>query len=328
MLDRVTPALPDGVVVQVVASIVPQFVARNPTTTVLEVVGESGRPFLRISRAGVLADVGARDWMASNSPAGATSAADGPVRWVRVERGDSWGWFDHRLHPAGLTVEGTEQRTLADWGVELRYGAAEHDVRGRIEQRPVLGTFVVEADPAPAGLTVQPLQGRLPGLFLTIGTDEVTVLGTDDRPFLIFRGGAVLADPTSPSWSADQQARGSLRPGRGPGLVQLAAGRSHAWLDPRLSYPELLPPEAVLDAAEPAVVHRWEVPLRVGGEPAALTGVVRWVPSETAQPERGDGGPSPLIWIGATTATAAVVLAGATLVRRRREESAPPTSKG
>ena len=333
-LDEVSPALPDDVVVQVQAGIATQLVAGNPTAAVLEVLGTSGRPFLRISAAGVLADVGAEEFFTTSNPNGAAPAGaqDGPVRWVQVSRGTSWGWYDHRLHPDELAAPQDEQREarLGGFEVPLRYGGREVTVRGTVRFRPLLGTFLVSADPAPRDLTVQALPGRLPGLFLSApaGTD-VVVAGRDGEPFLRITDAGVEVNQRSRTHVEDRQARGQPAgpPSTTPAFELVAPGtRSYTWLDARLRYPADLPPERALRADGPARLAQWRVPVQVEARPAVLTGAISWVPEAAAAEQvsgRAAGDEGGRLLLPLVAAGALVVLLSAAAVLRRRRGAQP-----
>ena len=325
-LEQVEPALPEGVVVQVQAGIAAQLVARNPTDTVLEVLDRQGRPFLRISRGGVLADVGAEEFFSTSSPSGATpaDADDGPARWVRISAGDSWGWYDHRLHPQELAAPSDDQRParLGEFTVPLRYGSSAVTVRGEVSFAPLLGSFLVSADPAPPGLTVQALPGRLPGLFLTAEPGRlVTVQGRDGEPYLRFTDAGVEVNVRSRTHVEDRAARGEriAPPALTPEFALLAPGtRSWTWLDTRLLYPADLPPSDVLRADGPTRLQQWEVPVQLDGRRAALTGGISWIPEADAAARVGGAGTAePANRLPyALAAVAVLVLAGAVLVLR------------
>jgi hypothetical protein len=330
-LVQVSPALPEPVVVQVQAGIATQLVASNPTPTVLEVVGTSGRAFLRLSSGGVLADVGAAEFFTTSNPTGAAPAArrrDGPVRWQRISAGSSWGWYDHRLHPAELRAPTDQQREvrLAEFEVPLRYGATEVVATGRVDFRPLRGSFLVSADPAPAGLSVQALPGRLPGVFLSApaGT-EVAVQGRDGEPFLRITDAGVEVNERSRTHVEDRQARGQVvgPPSTTPAFRLVAPGtRSYTWLDARLRYRSDLPPSDALAADGPTRLEQWRVPVQVDGRSMALTGAISWVPeavaaervSGRAAPEEGSGLLLPLL-----VGTAVLVLLGAVVAVRNRK---------
>ena len=332
-LDEVTPALPATVVVQVQAGIATQLVASNPTPTVLEVVGTSGRPFLRLSASGVLADVATEEFFTTSNPNGAAprTARDGPPKWVQVSRGSSWGWYDHRLHPEQLQAPEDVQREarLGEFEVPLRYGAQEVLARGTVRFRPLLGSFLVSADAAPAGLTVQALPGRLPAVFLSAdaGTD-VTVLGRDGEPFVRITDAGVEVNERSRTHVEDRQARGQVAgpPSTTPAFRLVGPGsRSYTWLDARLRYPRDLPPEKALRADGPTEVEAWRIPVQVTGRPLELTGAISWVPEASAAEQvsgRAAAAPErglllPLLGAGAVLVLMAAVLA---LRRRRRAQ--------
>ena len=328
-LESVEPALPAEVVVQVQAGIATQLVASNPTPTVLEVVGSGGRPFLRLSSAGVEADVGSAEFFTTSSPSGAapSTAGDGPPKWVRISAGDSWGWYDHRLHPEQLQAPADEERAarLADFEVPLRYGDRAVTVRGRVDFRPLLGAFQVTADPAPDGLTVQALPGRLPGIFLSAQPGrQVAVAGRDGEPFLRITDAGVEVNVRSRTHVEDRAARGQDAgpPSTEPEFALLAPGaRSWTWLDARLRYPDDLPPEPALDADGPTRLQSWEVPAEVDGRPAPLTGSISWVPEASAAAQVGGAVPDTEDRDRLPYALGALVVAslgGAVLLVRRR----------
>ena len=334
-LTAVEPPLASQVVLQVQAGIATQLVADNPTATVLEVIGTAGRPFLRMSSAGVFADVANEEFFTTANPTGAapTGAGDkGPPRWVQISRGTSWGWYDHRLHPdeVGAPADDDRPARLADFEVPFRYGATPVAVRGTVDFRPLLGAFLVSADPAPQGLQVQALPGRLPALFLSAPSGvPVTVLGRDGEPFLRMTDAGVEVNTHSRTHVEDRQARGELAgpPSPTPAFVLVAPGASsYTWLDARLRYPEDLPPPDVLRAGEPTVVQEWDVPVEIAGDPAALGGDVTWVPEPDAAARVGASvaeEPEPSLLPYVLGSAAAAVLVAAVLLLRRGRRAQP-----
>ncbi|MFP5370400.1 MAG: hypothetical protein ACLGI3_06590, partial [Actinomycetes bacterium] len=93
------------------------------------------------------------------------------------------------------------------------------------------------------------------------------------------------------------------------------AATSWTWLDARLRYPRDLPPDDVLRRGQEIVVQRWSVPVEVDGAPAALAGVVRWVPEPSLRAAATDSGGLPGWW---PVVPALALLAAAVLVVRRR----------
>ena len=319
-----TTGLPDDVVVQAQPSLAAQLVADNPTSTPLEVLDDDGRPFLRLSSAGVEADVASAAFLGTASPSGVVppGAATDEPRWVRISAGSSWGWFDHRLHPdrQGAPPDPTRAVELDRWRVPLRYGADDAEVRGLVRFVPLLGGFVVRADPAPEGLTVQALPGRLPALLVANpGGRAVTVLGADGEPFLRFTAAGLQVNEASRTHVEDRRARGLAAGVPGPEPRFTApdpAATSWTWLDARLRYPAALPPDDVVERGQEAVVERWSVPVEVDGERTALTGEVRWVPDPALAAVSGSRAPGGRAAV--VTAAAVAVLAAAVVALRRR----------
>jgi hypothetical protein len=328
VVDAVTPPLPTGVLVQAAAGIAEQLVVANPTAHVLSVLDERGRPFLQISASGVHGDVATLAFWTTANPSGTSAGAPPPVaaargrgapRWVTVSTGSSWGWFDHRLHPARVVVPtGSGAGRLYDWEVPLTYGLQLVTVRGHVELRSLRGAFEVRADPAPSGLSVQLLQGRLPGLFVmaTEGT-TVSVPGRDGEVFLEIAGTARV-NVHSRTFVEDQWAQGKaagppsavvdLQPARG------SNGAAYSWLDARLQYPQTDPPAGAVRSRRPTVVKRWSIPVTVNGTAGVLTGVVRWVPS--GQARAASGGSPPVALVTGLLVLVAAALAG--VARRHR----------
>ena len=336
--DGVTPALPAGVVVQVLPSVVDELAVTNPTTTPLEVLAVGGEPFLRISAAGVQANLASPDWYATGTPEGgpalppdvARDRGRGPARWVLVSRGSSWSEFDPRLHPTVVVPPAVraagKDAVLAVWKVPLRYGGRPFDVTGHVQFTPVRGGFAAALTAQPAGLQAGVLQGELPGVFLRAPAGRTVVIsGAAGEPFLRLDPRGVQANLASPSWVADQRARGrSVATATGPvQWVPVSSSRSYSWLDARLRYPADLPPADVLRRTSATVVQRWRIPVTLDGTAGALTGTVSWVPRAVAvaqlTPGRSSERPGRATAVGsAVLGLLLVVGAGTLLVRRRR----------
>ncbi|CAN5567957.1 hypothetical protein BH20ACT2_BH20ACT2_13080 [soil metagenome] len=360
VLDEVSPVLP-GVTVQVATSVSTQLVAENTTDTPLLILAETGEPFLRIvgggtATDGVEANLRSPSWFLSNSPtgqaevpAGADPAAE--PRWARVADEPSWGWFDHRLHPDDISLDADQQaggpdELRLDWEVPFRYGDTSDGVaglvRGHLEPRRFLGTKVSGitggARPVP-GVTVQLLQGQVPGLLLrNDGAEPVVVRGAHGEPFLRVGPDGTDANLRSPAWAADSRARD-----RPPSVVAEADAPPEwesispdpvaTWLEFRAAAAE--PSDEVLRSDEPTTLLTWSVPVEAAGASAQVTGVTRWVPAPAGQSGAGpgpaaeqaaaggdDGDGLPGWAVPAGVAVTAVVLAGLALRPARRRSRA------
>lgn len=317
VVDDIQPALPPGVLVQVQANLAAQLVVDNPTDVPLEVLAPTGQPFLRISKAGVFGNLGSAEFFATSNPNGSSPHASGTDRFVQLSTGSSWGWYDHRLHPAQLAAPRDSRRRvrLGTFEVPMRYGGVATSVRGHLEFRPLLGQFDDTVTTLPSGLTASVLQGRLPGLFVTVSA-PMTVLGRDGEPFLRSDGRALSVNTASRTYVEDKQARGiGVGPPAPAPRWRPVGGAAYTWLDDRLRYASAAPPAAALRQQGPSVVGSWRVPVLVGGATAAIAGRVRWVPSEGALPSsrRGRG---PLL--AAAVAVLALFGVATVVVRRRR----------
>lgn len=338
VLDGVQPtALPAGASVEVVPSVVDELRITNATAEPLEVLAAGGEPFLRVSQDGVLANLASPDWYATGTPEGGPPLppdvqrlqGKGPARWLRVSREPVWTEFDPRLRPQVSVPPRTraagKEAVLAVWRIPLTYAGAALSATGHVAFSPIRGAFTVVLDAVPDGLSASPLQGELPGIFLQVRAGQtVVVLGSAGEPFLRFAGGQVEANLASPSWAADQRARGRTVAATA-GVRWIVVGRSltYSWLDPRLRYPSDLPPGKALESSMPTVVQRWTVPVTVQGSPQRLTGAVTWVPRAVATRALGlDRAPHDDQqvpgWVLAIGGSALVVAVGALVVRRRR----------
>jgi hypothetical protein len=324
VLDEVRPSLPSGVSVALRPSVVDELVLTNSTDVPLEVLGLDGVPFLRVRRGLVEADVAHPDWYRTALPEGAPAlppyARPGAAaRWRAVARTGTWSEFDPRVRPPvsvsrELRAAG-RRRVVASWSVPLRYGGMPLTATGQVLLEPVRGGLVVAATQVPSGLTVTPLQGELPGLFLRVPAGhDALVLGSDGRPFLSFSAGTVSARLASPSWRADQAARGRTVSGEGWQVV--ARAQSFSWLDPRLRYPRDAPPDDVVDRR--SVLQEWSVPLVLDGTSTELGGTVTWVPRDVAVQALRPAHAVHVRRLLPLVAGAAVLLLGAALLVRRR----------
>jgi len=349
ILDGVTPAVP-GLELAVVTGVAPQLLLTNRTQGPVEVLDGSGRAFLRIGPADVQIDLARAAAYESESPFGGAKLParvqqepDAAPRFYRVLTGGSYGWFDHRLHPATLTSlppgvrEGRAAARLSDWTVPLRVGGREVTARGHLEFRPLVGAFATSSDPVPAGLRATVLQGRLPGLAVAADPGrEVVVTGAAGEPFARLSPRGAEVNESSPTWVADRAARGLADgpdgtplladPAAAPRWLAVGATPTLTWLDARLRWPDQVPPAAALASEVPVVLARWRVPVTVDGRAAELAGAVTWAPAArlpgAPAPGPGEQGGGRLgglggWWVLAGAIAAALALAGLASVALR-----------
>lgn len=297
LIDEIVPDVA-GLDIAIGTSVTTQLLVANHTTEVLEVLADSGEPFLRIGPAGVEANLASPSWYRTNQPFGAqrppdVASPDAPPRWALVSTASSWGWFDHRLHPRAIASVLGEDRAPT-FEVPMRLGATELVVRGHLEQRTSAPRFAaaLRAVPEASGLTVQLLQGRAPGLFVRYdGSSTLVVQGADGEPFLRLGPDGASVNRRSPTWVFTAQAQGvdladaEADPAAPPDWISIAPTPSFAWLDPRALIPEVEDEPVTLD---------WVVPLEVDGEPMEIHGtstaaVVALEPASTGAPAPDDG---------------------------------------
>lgn len=330
VFDGVQPAvLPASVTVRVVPSVVDELVLANPTPKLLEVLAEHGEPFLRLSSAGVFANLASPDWYSTGTPEGGpVPPADvvrqqgrGTPRWALVSRESTWSEFDARLHPnvAATTAQrrAGKEVALAVWRIPLTFDGKALAATGHILFSPIRGGLSVRVTKQPVGVVATAVQGELPGLFLRApAAQSVEVEGRDGLPFLRFEGGTVQANTASLSWRDDQEAK--RRPVVVKGWLEVGVGQTYSWLDPRLRFPADLPSADVLAKSSPSKVLDWTVPVLVDGAKDPIVGTVTWVPRAVALAQIGAGAQKDdgLPWwpfaLGAT-----VVAAGLLVVLRR-----------
>lgn len=322
VIDEVDPAV-DGVVIEVGTSVTTQLLASNETDQVLEVLADTGEPFLRIGPDGVEANLASPSWYVTNQPFGAQAPAPGtdpeaPPRWGRVSTEPAWGWFDHRLHPTDVsgTLDDIERPTFE---IPMRYGGRPLVVRGHLEQRtttPAFGARLTAAPDASTGLTVQLASGRAPALFARYdGDGEVVVDGAEGEPFLRLSSAGAEVNRRSGTWAFTAQARqedlGGLDvdPTAAPDWHLVDPSPSYAWLDPRA---------VIEDVGEETVQRRWTVPVTVDGSAEEIAGlsVATVVPLAEAA-GLDDDRPGWLVPFVVLAAVGTVAVAGVLLWSRR-----------
>jgi hypothetical protein len=311
------------VVVQVRTGVSEQMVVQNPGAAVLTVLDPHGKPFLRVSKAGVRGNVADPFFSETLNPPEVPARLPAEARrgakahWVRLSKTDSFGWFDPRLVPA-TSAAAPADGVVSRWTVGMRLGSTPVAVAGTIERHAVTGSFVASVDPAP-GVVVTVTQGRVPALLLVAAPrQQVVVVGSDGRDFLRLDPKGAWANTTSRSFRDNVDF--TDRAGGRTGWVKVGEPGRISWLDTRLQYAADRPPAVVERQGRTAELGRWSIPVRIDGAPAHLTGSITWLPI-TALPAKDRGG-FPVAAAG--TASAAVLgVAALALLARRRRSAAP-----
>ncbi len=346
ILERMAPSDP-GVTVEVAFSVNYQFVARNTTTQPIAFLADSGEPFLRIGPDGVHGNFASPTFYDTNAPQGATrfppEAKPGPdvaPIWRKLATEPTWGWYDHRLHPADQflppeVVQAGKVAVLGQWKVPFRLGDQPGEIQGRFEYRPPTGTYrmVQKSSQTPADrLTIQVVSASfVPAFFVkNESPDPVVVLGRSDEPFARIGPGVTEVNVKSPTWIEIQQAQGkdpsdAADPTAEPKWQKVADTAVWQWLELRAAAPKKEPPPEVIEEGRAVTVRTWSIPYLIGGRREAIEGITEFVPiaqlRREATGEEDDGGSKLPILAGA--GLAAAVLGGTgwlvtSNLRRRR----------
>jgi hypothetical protein len=367
IFERMAPTAP-GVDVQVAYSAEYELLVGNTGPQAITFLADSGEPFLRIGPKGVEANFASPTFYDSNVPEGlsdyppqAKPGPDVPPVWRTLSVQPNWGWYDHRLHPAGQVVppeviKADKVAVLGRWTVPFRLepagpatagqSAQSGQLEGRFEYDPPRGAYtaVQKSSQTPAdGLKIQVVSGRtVPAVFVeNLTPDPVVILGQDGEPFARIGPKVSEVNGKSPTWAAIQQASGKNPSGTAdvaaaPDWQQVSDTPRWSWLEFRAAAPKADPPAAVVDRGKTVTVKEWSIPYLIGNRRQTLDGVTRWVPiaelrRQAANPTAGlpgapgGGGHSRTGLLIALAATVAVLGAAAWLVTsivRNRNRSA------
>jgi len=270
-------------------TIAPQLALENPTRRTVEVLDPDGVAFLRVGPGGVEGNLAAAAWYTTYSPGSAAPAGRAePPRWVRVREQPSFGWFDPRLDPAHVRVPERVRTSgrVADvgrWRIALRVDGKPVALEGRFRFEPPptasAARLTSPAEIAP-GVRVKLLPGRVPGLLVENGSQEpVVVLGGDGEPFLRIGPGGVDGNACSATFRASARAPSAAASDGDAAACASGATRWHrvaatprfGWVEPRAAPPGEGAPRAA--EARAVAVHRWSVPVEIGGARSDVTGV-------------------------------------------------------
>jgi hypothetical protein len=188
-------------------------------------------------------------------------------------------------------------------------------------------TYITRVVPSVPGLILHVLEFADRLIILNHTGRTVTVYGYQEEPYArLLANGAVEVNLHSPAYYLNQNFYGdvtvpaSASPTATPQWTVIDRAGQFEWHDHRIHWMSpLLPPE-VTNQAKRTKVFEWEVPIRVGAQPATIYGQLFWVPEE--------GTKTP---VAAIVALVVIVLGGvalAVVVRRRRKSRALSTPPG
>lgn len=334
VIDRVTGVRDPHLLVEVRSGVADQLFVVNATSYPFVVIGADGVAFLRIGHDRVEANVHSPEWYQSNSPFGTATVPPEAVprakpEWRVVARGNSWGWFDHRMHETARPLTPALRRSrvpvrLGEWSVPFRHQSSDAIV-GHVEYRPLLGSFRTRAEHVPDGMDLDVLEGRVPGLFLRWhGSGPLVVRGIEKEPFARLTPQGAEVNEASPTWQDDQRLRGAPAPAVDvdaagpPRWRKVAPNSTLTWLDRRLAYAPGFPPDDVARDPHPTTLVEWDVPVEIGGEVQHLRGTTTWQPNDA-----GGGGHATRLAIAGALVAAVAGVAGLLALRRRSREVRP-----
>jgi len=319
IFERMSPTAP-GIDVKVAYSANYELLVGNSGPQDITFFADSGEPFLRIGPKGVAGNLASPTFYDSNVPEGlgsyppqAKPGADVPPVWRTLSVQPSWGWYDHRLHPAGQVVPpevlaAGKVAVLGRWSVPFKLGDAGPSgaLEGRFEYDPPRGAYtaVQTSSTTPEkGLKIQVVSAPgLPAIFVeNLSPDPLVILGQAGEPLARIGPKVSEVNTKSPTWAAIQQALGkspsdTADAAAPPAWQPVADSPRWSWLDLRAAAPKADPPPAVVDRGRTVTVKQWSIPYRLGDRRRTVEGETRWVPiaelrRQAANPTTNLGGP-------------------------------------
>lgn len=336
-LTEISPVQPDGVTIDVLDSELSYLVLDNASDEPVHALDPDGQPFLQVSSDGVYGDLGSAYLGASPRAVKAGAEVELPCcpygDWVRLSPEQTWIWPDPRLDPPLRDDAGTDSRglgeltstePLATWEVEFRGGGGEFAVSGVVERKQV-GEVVTTVTEAPAGLDVSLIEARPPQMRVAVPAGRtLEILDDEGEPLVKVDDQGAFARADSVEYAAHLRAV-RLPEEHSSGWVPVvgsAPGRV-TWADLRLDYSADLPAQGT--KGEGLVINEWQIPVRIDGKHAVISGQSDWTSVKPPVLEEevtgpgfwGDGNRTSLLIAGGmSTALVAAYL----FARRRTKE--------
>ena len=225
------------------------------------------------------------------------------------------------------TKKSTKPVKLGEWKIPVSYGGTKGAIEGRLEYKPVLGTFksLLKSPESPAaGVKILLASApRVPAVFIENLSDKpVTVLGRDGEPFARI-GPKVEVNLRSPTYIEHIKAQGNTPTVEAdskapPQWNQIQNTPRWRWLEFRAAAPDQDPSQEIVERDSPTTVKNWRVPILIGEDRTEIVGITQFVPAARLMKEASggqassEGGSSKMPFIlgvvGATLAVAYLVL--------------------
>lgn len=134
------------------------------------------------------------------------------------------------------------------------------------------------------GLQMMLLEGPRQGIMFSYqGSENLTVLGNEDEPFLRFSDSGVEANTSSATWQ-QLQGQSQEETGGGTDWTSIASSGRYAWMDPRLA--DARAPD---DTNKRQTLSQWHMGLSHGGESGQLSGELYWHPLPQVESDESGG---------------------------------------
>ncbi len=213
-------------------------------------------------------------------------------------------------------------RTRATLACALAIAALAAPVAEAHEGNPNFRSEITGFDPATSGLDAQVLNFD-DSIQLTNDTgEEIVILGYEGEPYVrISADGTVEVNTNSPAYYlnedrfAEAPVPDSADPKAEPEWKEVDGTGQFSWHDHRSHYMAQGTPPQVEDESVETKVFDYEIPIEVGGQPAAIDGTLTWV---------GEAGGFPLVPFVILAVVGVALIAFALIVRRRRDSGGGP----
>jgi MYXO-CTERM domain-containing protein len=205
----------------------------------------------------------------------------------------------------------------------LALAAAAPAPAGAHEGNPKYSSVVTGVTPATPGVQVVVLDYDDRLQLTNRSGKPVVIYGYAGEPYArVLADGTVQINERSPAVKLNDDAgqemsvnATALKPGPPQWQTQDRTGRIE-WHDHRIHYRAGPVPPQVHDSSRRTKVLDWRVPLRIGGQPAAIAGTLTWVGTSSA------ASGFPVAAVVSLAVLALLALGGVALVRRRRKAGA------